>query len=84
MVQSFLQIYRIYFNKTFFLIVRKESLQIFLAILCILDLIIDQIDIVGAYLESLLTNNDLSIFMKLVLEIELFRSIREGLVACLL
>lgn len=55
---------------------RKESLQIFWAFLYILGLIEDQINIVGVYLESLLIDNDLFIFIKLLLKIELFRSIK--------
>lgn len=47
-------------------------------------MIVEQVDIVRAYLKSLLTNNDLHIFMKLVLRIEVFRSIRAVLVARLM
>lgn len=46
-----------------------------------LGLIVDQVDIVGAYLESLLGDNNLPIFMKLPLGINIFRSIKEGLIA---
>lgn len=45
-----------------------------------LGLLVDQIDIVGAYLESLLGDNDLPIFMKLPPSFQSFRFIREGLV----
>lgn len=83
-VQGFSQIYRIDFNETFSPTVRRESLQIFLAISCLLGLIVEEVNIVGAYLESLLTNNDLLIFMKLPPGMESFRSIRAGLVAQLL
>lgn len=83
-IQGFSQIHGIDFHETFFPTIRKELLQIFLAISIILDLIIDQVDISRAYFESFLTDNDLSIFMKLPLGMETFRSIRAGLVAKLL
>lgn len=63
---------------------KKKLLRIFLAISCLLKLIVEQVDIVGAYLKSLLTDNDLLIFMKLPPEMKAFRSIRAGLVARLL
>lgn len=78
--QSFSQIHEIDFNKTFSPIIRRESLQIFLAISCFFKPIIKQIDIIEAYLQSLLSNNKLSIFMKLPPSFELFRSIKVGLV----
>lgn len=60
-------------------------MQILLTISIMLGLIgIDQVDIVGAYLESFLTDNNLFIFMKLPLGMKTFRSIRAGLVAKLL
>lgn len=71
-IQSFSQIYKIDFYETFSAIVRQELLQIFLAILYLLKLIIEQVDIVGAYLDSLWDDNDLLIFMKLALGIEIF------------
>lgn len=63
---------------------RRKSLRIFFAISCLFGLIIDPIDIVGAYLESFLGDNKLPIFMKLPLGMERFRSIRPGLVCRLL
>lgn len=82
--QGFSQIHRIDFNETFSPTVRRKSLRIFLAISCLLKLIVEQVDIVGAYLENLLTDNNLPIFMKLPPGIEAFRSIRARLVARLL
>lgn len=82
--QGFSQVYGIDFNKRFSLTVTRELLRIFLAIGCLLGLIIEQIDIVGAYLESLLSDNDLPIFMKLPPDMRAFRSIRFGLVCRLL
>ncbi len=64
--------------------VRRESLQIFIIIACLFKLIINQIDIIGAYLESLLGDNDLPIFMKWPSRMEVFRPIRVGLVCRLL
>lgn len=73
MTQDFTQIYRIDFNKIFLSTVRRELLRIFLAISYFVKLIIEQIDIVGAYLESLLSNNNLPIFMKLPLDFKSFK-----------
>lgn len=64
--------------------IRKESIRIFLAIFCLLELLVDQIDIVEAYLSNLLTDNDRSIFMKLLLEMKFFRAIKEKLIVYLL
>lgn len=47
-----------------------------MTISCFFGLIIKQIDIVETYLESLLSDNDLFIFMKLPPSFESFRSIR--------
>lgn len=63
------------FNKTFFLIIRQELLCIFLAIAYLFGLIIKQINIIGIYLENLLSKKKLSIFMKLPLNMETFRFI---------
>ena len=82
--QGFSQIHKIDFNETFSPIVRRELLWIFLAISCLLNLIIKQADIVGAYFEILLTDNNLPIFTKLPPGMEAFRSMRAGLVARLL
>lgn len=82
--QRSLQIRRIDFNETFSPTVKRELLRIFLAISCILGLIVDQVDIVGAYLENLLGDNNLPIFMKLLFGMNTFRSIRKGLVVYLL
>lgn len=84
MAQRLSQIYRIDLNKTFFPIMRKESFHIFIAISYLLDTIVDQVDIVGAYFKSWLSNNNLPIFMKLLPKIELFRAIRSALVCRLL
>lgn len=64
----------------FSLIVRKKFLQIFLAIIYLFELIINQIDIVMVYLESLLRNNNLPIFIKLLPKMETFRFGRTRLV----
>lgn len=71
-IQGFSQIYKIDFYKTFSPIVRRELLQIFLAISCLLKLIIEQVDIVAAYLDSLWDDNNLLIFMKIAPGIETF------------
>lgn len=63
--QGFSQIPGIDFAETFAPTVKRESLRIYLALCLMLNLFIHQVDIVGAYLESLLDNNELPIFMKL-------------------
>lgn len=84
MAQRFSQIYRIDLNKTFSPTMRKESFHIFIAISCLVDTIVDQVDIVGAYLKSLLSDNNLPIFIKLLPKIESFRAIKPGLLCRLL
>ncbi len=53
--------------ETFIPIVRKELLQIYLALCLALNLFIYQVNIVGANLKSLLNDNKFPIFMKLPL-----------------
>ncbi len=50
--QGYSQIPGIDFNETFALTVRRKSLRIFLAVSALLGFLVEQIDIVGAYLES--------------------------------
>ena len=64
---------------TFSLKVRYNLLQIFLAALYILELFIKQINIAGIYLESLLSDNKLPIFIKLSLRFHSFRSCQKNL-----
>lgn len=61
---------------------RKKLLQIFLAILYLLNLVIKQLDIIKTYSKSLLTDNNLLIFIKIL--VENFRFIEKELVAWLL
>ena len=82
--QGFSQIQGIDFAETFAPTVRRESLQIYLAICLFLNLIIHQVDIVGAYLESDLSDNELPIFMKLPSGMHQLRQVREGLLCRLL
>lgn len=55
--QGFSQVQGVDICETFPPMVRRESLQIYLALCLMLNLIIHQADIMGAYLESLLDNN---------------------------
>ncbi len=82
--QGFSQVHGINFSKTFARIVRRKSLQIYLVLCLILNLFIHQVDIVGAYLESLLKDNELPIFMKLPPGMHHLCQIREGLLCKLL
>ena len=82
--QGFSQVQGIDFSETFAPTVRRESLRIYLALCLMLNLIIHQVDIVGAYIESLLSDNELPIFMKLPPGMHNLRQIREGLLCRLL
>ena len=50
--QGFSQMYRIDYTETFALTIRRESLKIFLAIATMLGMILFQMNVIGAYLES--------------------------------
>ena len=82
--QGFSQVQGIDFSETFAPTVRRESLRIYLALCLMLNLFIHQVDIVGAYLESPLGDNELPIFMKLPPGMHNLRQIREGLLCRLL
>ena len=47
-------------------IIRRESLRIFLAIVVILGIIFMQMDIIGAYLKSTLSQNERPIYMRIL------------------
>ncbi len=68
----------------FTLIVRRKSLQVYLALYVMLNLIIHQVEIMDAYLESKLGDNKLSIFMKLSPGMCNLCQIRESLLCRLL
>lgn len=83
--QGFSQIYDVNFNKTFSSTVGRKLLWIFLAILCLFEFIIKQVDIIGAYLESLvLGDNNLFIFMKLLSKMKKLQTVKVGLMYMLL
>lgn len=63
---------------------RHKSLKIFLAISALFVFLVEQTDIVGAYLESLIGDNELPIFMKPLLGMRDLWSVRKGLVYKLL
>ena len=73
--QRFLQVLSIDFTKTFAPTMRKKSLHIYLTFCLIFNLFIYQVNIVGTYLESLLGDNKLPIFMRLSLGIQYLRQI---------
>lgn len=52
--QGFFQLHEIDWSKTFTSTIRWESLKIFLAIAVMLGMILLQVDVINAYLESLL------------------------------
>lgn len=66
--QEFSQVYGINFSETFAPTIRKKLLQIYLAFCLILNLFIYYVDIIAVYLESLLGDNKLPIFIKLLLK----------------
>ncbi len=82
--QSFSQVHGIDFSETFAPTMRRKSLRIYLALCLMLNLFIHQVDIVGAYLKSLLGDNKQSIFMKLPPGMHHLCQIREGLLCRLL
>ena len=55
--QRFSQVHRIDYIETFLPTIRYKSLKIFLAIAAMLGIILIQMDMVGAYLESVLSQN---------------------------
>ena len=63
--QGFFQVHGIDYTETFATIIRRESLRIFLAIALILEMILLQIDIIGAYLENPLGQSNHPIYMKI-------------------
>lgn len=65
--QKFSHISGINFVETFAPIVKRVLLRIYLALCLMFNLFIHQVDIVRIYLESLLGDNKLLIFMKLFL-----------------
>ena len=82
--QGFSQVPGIDFCETFAPTVKKELLRIYLALCLALNLFIHQVDIVRAYLESMLNDNEFPIFMKLPPGVHEFRQIRRGLLCRLL
>lgn len=82
--QGFLQVQGINLTEMFAPTVRRKSLRIYLAICLALNLIIHQVDVVSAYLKSLLDDNKYPIFMKLSLRIHELRQVRERLLCRLL
>ena len=52
--QGFSQVHGIDYMETFAPTIRRESLRIFLAIATMLEMILMQMDVIGAYLESAL------------------------------
>lgn len=82
--QGFSQVQGIDFSEIFAPTVRRKLLRIFLAISAMLGLIIHQVDIVGAYLESLLDDNEFPIYMKLPSGMYQFCQVRKGLLCRLL
>ncbi len=82
--QGFSHVQGMNFSETFAPTVKRESLRIFLAISAMLSLVIHQVDIIGAYLESLLDDNEFPIYMKLSPGMHLFCQVRERLLCRLL
>lgn len=62
---EFSQVHNIDYIEIFSSTIRRKSLRIFLAIATIIKMIILQIDIIGVYLESALSQNNQPIYMKI-------------------
>ena len=63
--QGFYQLHGIDYTETFASTIRHKSLRIFLAIATMLGMILIQMDVIGAYLESALDQNEQPIYMKI-------------------
>ena len=63
--QGFSQMHGIEYIETFSPKIRRKSLRIFLAIAAMLEMILIQMDVVGAYLESVLSQNEQPIHMRI-------------------
>lgn len=64
-VQEFSQVHSIVYTETFALTIRWQSLRIFFAITVILGMILLQINVIVAYLESTLDQNNQLIYIKI-------------------
>ena len=64
--QRFSQVYEIDFIEIFAPTVKRKSLRMFLVIAAMLEIILIQMDVVGAYLETVLGQNEDPIFMKIL------------------
>lgn len=64
--QGFSEIHGIDYIETFASIIRRESLRIFLAVATLLEMISLQMNIIGAYLESVFGQNNHLIYMKIL------------------
>ena len=62
---GFFQVYRIDYTEKFVSRIRREFLRIFLAIVTILGIIPFQMDVICAYFESPLRQNNYSIYMRI-------------------
>lgn len=63
--QGFAQVHGIDYTETFAPTIRRESLRIFLAITALLGMILLQMDVIGAYLESPLGQDEHPIYLKI-------------------
>ena len=82
--QGYSQIPGIDLNEMFAPTVRRESLRIFLAVSALLGFLVEQMDIVRAYLKSLIGDDKLLIFIKVSSGMRDLRSVKVGLVCRLL
>ena len=64
--QGYSQMHRIDYTEMFASTIRQESLRIFLTIVTILGIILFQMDILSAYLESLLGQDNHLIYMRIL------------------
>lgn len=63
--QKFSQVSKVDFPETFVPTIRRESLKIFFVFTTLLSLLLIQIDVINAYLESILGQNEQPIFMRM-------------------
>ena len=65
-VQGYSQVYGIDYAETFAFTNSRESLRIILVTATILEMIILQMDVINAYLETAFSQNDQPIYMKIL------------------
>ena len=75
--QGFLQVYRVNFTETFALMIRRESLRMFLIIVTLYNLKLHQIDIEAVYLAGDLQEENKEIYIQILKDINIRKCNKE-------